>query len=296
MTAQTVQRLREIARADPAVAPLARLQAEALEAADATWESGVPAFDRSRLDDALPLLHGQTLTVDVDRVRSLLNRLASIAAAVSETAGSDLRRRLGNSALDPLALLEASIAQDATRLDALAAEAAVDAGLLATLGGLAALPLLQACGRKAAPLLERQRWDAGYCPVCGAWPALAELRGLEKRRWLRCARCGSGWEVAQDGCVFCGESDWRRLAYLAAEGDTESRRATTCESCRGYLKTLASLIPIAPADVAVTDLLTLELDMAALERDFARPELPPLPLEVHVQAAKKKSIFSRVRS
>jgi FdhE protein len=176
-------------------------------------------------------------------------------------------------------------------LEALAAAAGVDAGLLTALGGLTVLPLLLACGQQAAPLVERSGWGEGYCPVCAAWPALAELRGLEKQRWLRCGRCSSGWLLAHDGCVFCGEADWHKLGYLAPEGDTESRRAVTCESCDGYLKTLASLTPLAPGDIAVADAQSLELDMAALERGYARPELPALPLPVTVQAQARRRFF-----
>ena len=309
MTAQAVRRLRELARSDPAVAPLAALQAEALEAAaEKGWDAALAAFAPDRLADALPLLHGATLTADAERVRTLLLRLVGEAERAGGEAegprngaegsrhGPDLaavRRALSAGALDPPALLAAVIAQDDARLVTLAAGAGADAGLLGTLGGLAALPLLLACGEKAAPLVERSGWGEGYCPVCAAWPALAELRGLEKRRWLRCARCGSGWPVAHEGCVFCGEADWRRIGYLAPEGDTESRRAVTCDSCHGYLKTLASLAPIPPAEVGLTDLTTLELDVAALERDFVRPELPALPLEVAVEPARRRGLFGR---
>lgn len=293
MTAQTIQRLHELARSDPAVAPLVRLQARALEAAaDRAWDAAVPAFSAERLAEGLPLLHDAVLTVDGDRATALLIALAGLVEQDDPgLAGSG--KSLTDGALDPLALVAASIAQDDAHLDELGGASSVHPGLLGTLGGLLALPLLQACGRKAAPLVERARWGEGSCPVCAAWAALAELRGLEKRRWLRCARCGAGWEVAQDGCTFCGEADWRRLGYLAAEGDTESRRAVTCQSCRGYLKTLASLTPLGPADVAVADVLSLELDMAALEREFSRPQLPAFPLAVTVQPAKRRGFWTR---
>jgi hypothetical protein len=48
VTAQTVQRLREIARSDATVAPLARLQARALEAAAAgAWDRAAPGLSPS---------------------------------------------------------------------------------------------------------------------------------------------------------------------------------------------------------------------------------------------------------
>lgn len=280
------QRLDELARTDPAVAPLARLQAAAFRAAAAPgWDAGVPPLSRERLADGLPLLHGQLLAADPERVRRLLVELATEAGRNgADTVLSGMRRALAET-IAPLALLEASVRQDGERLAEVAATAEVESGLLATLAGLGALPLLQACGRAAAPLLAGVPWEAGYCPVCAAWPVLAEVRGLERTRWLRCGRCAAGWAAAHQGCVFCGNTDFQALGYLAPEADTESRRAATCERCRAYLKTLTVLGPLAPVEIAVQDASTLELDMAALEQEFARPEKPGFPLDVQVAAA-----------
>ena len=37
---------------------------------------------------------------------------------------------------------------------------------------------------------EEAVWQQGYCPICGGWPLLAELRGIELAQYLRCAACG----------------------------------------------------------------------------------------------------------
>ena len=37
--------------------------------------------------------------------------------------------------------------------------------------------------------------SGGYCPICGAWPLLGELRGVELSRFSRCAGCGAGWRA-----------------------------------------------------------------------------------------------------
>jgi FdhE protein len=185
--------LDELSRADPTSAPLARLQAEVLRAAaDPIWARGVPDLDAARAYQGLPLLHDQTLRVDRDQARRLLDRLAALAERDGQPHAPALGHALAASRLDPLALLAATIRQDADALLA-AAQDDLDPALLATLGHLLAVPLLRACGERAAPLLTGVGWDAGYCPVCAAWPALAELRGLERDHWLRCARCGAGW-------------------------------------------------------------------------------------------------------
>lgn len=292
MIEQAVERLQALAQSDVTAAPLAMLQATALRAAAApAWAETVPVLDRSRAQNGLPLLHGDTLVVESERVRRLLLALAAAAVRGGTAHAEPLRRvlnggvRRASSHVDALAVLEASIVGDSKRLESLAADTDVDPILLATLGHLAALPLLLACGQKAAPLLEGLCWDAGYCPVCAAWPTLAELRGLERKRWLRCGRCGSGWTLSQRQCVFCGNTDHRTQGYLAAEGEAESRRATTCERCRGYLKTLSTISPLAPTEIGLRDLSTLELDVAAIEQEYGRPAAPGFPLELHLAPA-----------
>jgi FdhE protein len=203
--------------------------------------------------------------------------------------GAEPLRRALRTDVDPLAVQEASIVQDADRLAALADTAGVDGALLSTLGQLAAQPFLRAWGERAAELLRELRWELGYCPVCAAWPTLAELRGLERQRWLRCGRCGSSWWCYQHRCIFCATTDQRSQGYLAAEGERDARRASTCDACHAYLKTFTTIGPLDPVDVTIRDLTSLELDMAALEQGYGRPETPGFPLALNVEAGQTKS-------
>ena len=288
MTERAVARLDELARTDPAVAPLARLQAEALRAAaEPGWDAGVPTLDRQRAEDGVPLLHGRTVQAESAAVQRLLVRLAKLAARQRVEGSAALAAALEGRNLDLAQLLRTAIVQDTEGLAALVDGAGVDLGLLATLGQLAALPLLQACGRAAVPILDGVRWEAGYCPVCAAWPTLAELRGLERGRWLRCGRCGADWQFAHLQCPYCASVDHRKSGYLAAEGQGEARRATVCEECRGYLKAATTIRPIPPAEIVLMDAETLELDIAALEQEYGRPEAPGFPLDVTVELTRR---------
>ena len=289
MTDRTVARLEELARNDPVAAPLALLQRETLRASTGrAWEDAVPELSATRLRDGFPLLHAQTMRVDADRQRKLLVSLAMIAVRSAGQEAERLTRAVEAGRLDPLALLEASIRQDGELLAEIALRAELDGGLLCTLGQLAALPLLQACGRKAAPLLEEIRWETGYCPVCAAWPALAELRGLGRKRWLRCGRCGASWWCYQQRCSFCATMDHKLQGYLAPEANRESQQAQTCDGCHSYLKAVTSFGTIPPAEIAVYDLASLELDVAALDQGYGRPETPGFPLEVTVEPARRR--------
>jgi len=167
----------------------------------------------------------------------------------------------------------------------MATRADVAPPLLAMLGQLGAVPLLLACGRAGASSVAAARWQAGYCPVCAAWPALAELRGTERQRWLRCGRCGAGWRLSRHLCAYCGNEDHRSQGYLATEGQHEARRAATCDLCHGYLKTVATAEAPRPAELVLHDLGTLELDVAALARSYGRPQTPGFPLELRLLPA-----------
>jgi FdhE protein len=275
MTDPAIGRLEALAGSDPSVAPMARRLALAFRSAEgAGWAASVGPLDGAGLADGRPVLQGAELPIGGARLQRHFEAVAA-AAGVASVRG-----------LDAFAPVAASIRQDADALAGLAAAAGLEPDLLGTIAHAAALPALLAAGRAAEPVLADGRgWEAGYCPVCAAWPTLAEMRGLARERWLRCGRCGSGWRSPPSRCPFCVAGDHRQLGYLAPAADRESRRATTCDACRGYLKTVSVLGPASAAELALHDLGTLELDVAALERGYARPDRPGFPLAVTLTAS-----------
>jgi FdhE protein len=54
----------------------------------------------------------------------------------------------------------------------------------------------------------------------------------------------------------------------------------TCASCRGYLKSIATLQGIPPFELLLRDLETVEFDLVAVERGYGRPEESGFMLEV----------------
>ncbi len=283
MIDQRADRLSELARTDPAVAPLALLQIEALRTADSSWERGVPVFSSRPLTEGLPALEGMTLSVDSGSLSKLWRRLWDVAAQGNVDDVARQRSAGLSPSFDLLSLVEASITADSRRLEEICIEAGLDVGLLATMAHFASLPILLACGRKAAAVVSAVEWQAGYCPVCTAWPVLSEIRGLERERWLRCGRCATAWPFRQLVCVFCGNPHHRTQGYLAGEKEREARRVETCDRCRGYLKAMTTLGPLSPADVLAHDLSTVELDLAAIDQGYARAEACGSPLHVSVE-------------
>jgi FdhE protein len=73
-------------------------------------------------------------------------------------------------------------------------------------------------------------------------------------------------------CTYCGERDHRKLGSLVPEGEGDMLKVETCESCRGYLKSLATLQAMPPFELLLRDLETVELDLVAVERGYGRPK------------------------
>jgi FdhE protein len=250
------------------------------------------AFDRVTADTPRPgepgdrpLLADVAITLETRVLARYLDRLLSLA---SRTAGSPARWSLPEAA--GLALLEAAIADDRVTIASLAATGGVPAEPLTTVASVAVMPVLQAYRRRWASLIP-SAWTRPFCPMCGAWPGLAEARGLERTRRFRCLRCASDWQADWLQCPYCGNRDHRELGALASEATAETRRAETCSRCHGYVKTIATLQASAPADLVALDIETIELDIAAMERGYHRPAGLGYPLGVRVTPVRRGSPF-----
>jgi len=115
-----------------------------------------------------------------------------------------------------------------------------------------------------------QGWNRGYCPACGSWPALAEV--VSGHRTLRCSFCSTAWEINAYACVYCEESG-EPFVTAAPDEERKDRRVEVCSACGNYLKTV-DLPELSPFPLlAIADLETMDLDVAAMEHGFTRPPL-----------------------
>jgi FdhE protein len=172
---------------------------------------------------------------------------------------------------EAVGLLAAAIRQDRDGIGELAATGNVDSGALTSVAHLAALPLLRSCCRLLGDRVPRS-WPHGYCPICAAWPIIAERRGLDRSRRLRCGRCGGEWEIQWLCCVYCGNREHERLGSMVPQNPGERLKVETCLDCRGYLKSFATLQAIPHFELLLHDLETIELDLVALDRGYQRPQ------------------------
>jgi FdhE protein len=215
---------------------------------DPAWTAAVPEPSASP-----PFVDGATFTVDARRAERLVHVIFGRAGVAPPA--------------DTLVLLQAAIVEDADVFHG-------RGGLEASAAALATLPLLHAC-RRAWEAAIPASWIDAACPICGAWAAVVEARGLERRLRHRCGRCGADWAAEPVHCPFCHARDHSRLTTLVSERAAERGRVEACHDCRGYLKTITTLAPCPPDEVGLLDLETVHLDVAAMEHGFRRP--PPRP-------------------
>jgi FdhE protein len=229
--------------------PLLLLLKEALrEAERPQWARFVPALAPPGRSDR-PLLDGAVINVAPRLVGRWVRHILGVAAAAG-TEVEPISRRITTGRFDPLLFFESAVAQDVDRFHEVALVDRDDHGLLRGLASLIAMPMLQSCRRAWAERVPTD-WAYGYCPICGGWPALAEVRGLDGARHLRCGCCGGDWRTEWLRCPFCGEGDHEKLGSLVSPDKLERETIEVCDGCRGYVKTVTTLSPIRPEHVVL---------------------------------------------
>jgi FdhE protein len=246
------------------------------EAGAPIWDAAVPAGAHAPRT-AVPLLAGAALALPSNTVRRLWKRLIRIGSRAGTMKMATLAALRTDA--DILPLFTASVCQDRDRFEELAAVSGVDAEALHAVAGLLPVPLLHACNRRWASSIS-ESWLEGYCPVCAAWPAFAEVRGIERSRYFRCGRCGGAWHARALWCPYCDTNDHDNFVALVPEN--ANAVIDGCRHCLGYVKTLTRLQGCPPDTVMVEDLASVELDVAALQHGYQRPAGAGHPLEITV--------------
>lgn len=274
--------LNSLQRRQPEWSPwLAVVEEVHRETTDTCWELAVP--DRPEARAHVPLLSGAVVSIEEAAVRRLLQRLIRVGARAGTRKMGTLSRALEDGD-DVEALFAASIRQVSNPIMATAAARGADPEAFQAIVSLVSVPFLHACGRRWTSGIPDD-WMDGYCPVCGSWPAFVEVRGIERSRYLRCGRCGSQWYARALRCAYCGTTDHDELARLLPEKAVTPGAIDACRKCHRYVKTFTRLQGCAPATVMLEDLGTVDLDVAALEQGYSRPEGNAVSIDVAVHAS-----------
>lgn len=228
-----------------------------------------PDLAAAKLTGGVPLLRGESLNLDL---HDLGRRWQAACASLQKHRAGDDAQKLADAArlgsLDLGELAQAAVAGHVDHVHTRGEALALDPILVAMLLRLVLLPSLAGLGGWAARLGAATGWQQGFCPVCGSWPLLGEFRGLDQTRFLRCGLCAAGWEVPRLRCPFCANHDHRQLGFLHFENEEARQRAATCEACRGYVKTVATLAALSPPQLLAADVATMPLDLAAAEQGY----------------------------
>jgi len=279
MTAPMDTGLHELEHQYPDWKPwLAVIQEVVQESANPKWDLFVPPASRTQAKS--PVLAGATLVLDMSFVRSWTKRLIGTAYRTGTPKMATLKL-MADARVDAPALFKASLCQDGKRLRETAIELGVDPDALQAVAILVPAPFLHACNRRWASS-RPESWVETYCHVCSAWPAFAEVRGIERSRYFRCGRCGGEWQVHCLLCPYCGMTDHNELVSLVPEKSGSRCVIEACKRCLGYVKTFTTLQGSPPAKVIVDDLASVDLDVAAVEQGYKRPEGPGYSLDITV--------------
>lgn len=210
--------------------------------------------------------------------RKMLPVMAQSFPGVSE----DLRKvmyGLESDAMDPRPLMEAVIRGDEAHLAGAAKALGVGPACLHLAATLTLRPVLRTVGREVEAAAGLGTWGKGYCPVCGALPALAILRRSGEdgaylkshggQRWLHCSRCASSWRFKRHACPHCGNEEHDSLEYFQAQGGA-NERADLCRECGRYLVTYdaSGALEEPTPDMAALGLLPMDIVM---QRDGYSP-------------------------
>jgi formate dehydrogenase accessory protein FdhE len=227
-----------------------------------------PETVREECQAGRPLLLHSTLVVDAD----FSGRWQHICAALEQRQPGAVPAGLADVArqdwFDASALAHGLVNSGPEAVRRAAARAGADPGLFGTVLRFALFRGFAALEAEVALVRQGMPWDRGYCPTCGCPPLLAEFRGLEQMRFLRCGLCAASWEAPRQWCPVCGTRDYEDLGFLAKEGEEARYRVATCDACRTGIKTLSTLSALSPLMLLVADAATLHLDLAAADRGY----------------------------
>jgi FdhE protein len=282
---EAVAQLAHLAETQPDLRQAAVLQSALLRAMYATPVAALPvsmtAEDAAaQLTGGVPLLRNVSLPCAARELRDIFLHLCEVATTVNAGTGpgapnnavyTTLAGAVKQGRLDLWTLGNTWLTGDVQALPAQLEAQGDVADLVLTLLRLTLLPCLDHVATQLAPFRVTQPWGRGYCPTCGAWPVLAEQRGLEQWRYLRCGLCASSWAVDRLFCPFCTTRDFHVLGYLQVEGEEPRQRVATCDACQSYLKLRSTLTPLGTPQLLVEEIALVHLDLIAMDKGYGPP-------------------------
>ncbi|MFP3869368.1 MAG: formate dehydrogenase accessory protein FdhE [Syntrophobacteria bacterium] len=227
---------------------------------------------RLKIGEGFSLFERERLPVDRETASRLFRNLCHLSLEenpVLAGAGRGLLEAMDSGRLDLHELISAALNEDTEPMERAAARLEVEPAVLRALVKLSLQPSLFAAAVRVAGRISLDQWLHGYCPVCGAPPAMAALVGEEGRRRVLCSFCGAMWHIPRLGCPFCATTKKEDLHYFYGEQE-DLYRVDVCDCCRGYLKTIDCRKGGDAEALAVEDVATAHLDLLAEQEGYKR--------------------------
>ncbi|WP_462325536.1 formate dehydrogenase accessory protein FdhE [Desulfoplanes sp.] len=135
-------------------------------------------------------------------------------------------------------------------------------------------PFLRSQAKTFAETFDLSTWTQGFCPICGALPSIAYLKGEGGKRWLHCSSCGHDWRFRRQVCPACGDNAAKGLEYFYLD-ERMFERAYVCKECKKYLLTIDIREMALKPNMDLSPVGLIPLDIKAQEEGYA--PLAPLP-------------------
>lgn len=229
--------------------------------------------------EGFPLIDKKDLRLDVRSASHLFTRLCERLKG-NERVSKDIDRisqAVENEEIDLEEVFEKAAAEDREYMGRMSDRLGLENNILFFLAENSIQPIFEMYAVKLKNYVNQEQWWRGYCPICGSKPVMAELIGVEKKKFLICSCCGYEWRYSRSKCPFCEKADPKGLKYFLTEKEGKAYRVETCRKCRKYIKTVDTeeldeeFIPL------VEDIGTLYLDVLAKKEGYTR-EVHPLGL------------------
>ena len=178
-------------------------------------ENNMPPVPRTMLEPDGPML------ATIEKVAARLGEAFLPAASLAAV------EMLGKALASDGPALVSAVLKDASPPEDMAQRVLILAGLQVHFSRLAAMLDAEAL----TPVAH------GACPSCGSPPLASTVVGWPKAyntRYCTCGLCGTMWNVVRVMCVLCGATDG--VSFREIEGQPDTVKAETCDTCRGYVK------------------------------------------------------------
>jgi FdhE protein len=185
----------------------------------------------ARVDQGLPLVSFDQLPLEQ---KSFAELVSTVTQLLIDHDPDLAQQEIPEDAAESLALAEQRFEENQARGEPVEEKAGPSLKQVAV--DLALKPYLEWAAEEVLSHLEQERWEQGYCPVCGGDPDFATLDAETGSRRLLCSRCSGEWSYPRVKCPFCGTADHTKLSYYPGEDGVY--RLYVCEACSRYLKTI----------------------------------------------------------